>query len=119
MKKIIKFSFLIVSMCIIFTGLSSCEKQLKKQLDGFGFVPANDVDLDQIDNIPDFDMGSAPNSFNLNMPPIGNQGSIGSCCSFSSAYAGMSYFMNKNNGTNYTSNAQLCSPSFLYNQIRR
>ncbi len=119
MIKIKKFSFFFLLMSTIIVGFTSCEKQLKKQLEGFGFVQASDKELDQIDNISDFDMGTMPNSFSLNMPPVGNQGGIGSCCSFSTAYAGMSYFMNKNNGTNYNDNSQLCSPSFLYNQIRQ
>jgi len=66
---------------------------------------------------PNFNATSLNPSFFLDMPPVGNQGNQGSCVSWSIAYAGMSFHMNRLNGTSYASNQQLCSPKYVYNQL--
>lgn len=86
---------------------------------GLGLNPANQTETAGVPNTPEFLMSSLPASVILDMPPVGNQGSQGSCVAWSTAYAGMSYFMNRFNGTSYSSNQQLCSPKFVYNQISK
>ncbi len=84
---------------------------------GLGLTYATPAETAGVPWTPDFITSSLPASSFLSMPPIGNQGMQGSCVSWSAAYAGMSFFMNRLNGTNYSSNQQLCSPKYVYNQI--
>jgi len=48
------------------------------------------------------------------LPPIGNQGQMGSCTAWASAYAGASYTANLQYGWGATSNDHQASPAFLY-----
>ena len=61
---------------------------------------------------------SIPDFFDLSdkMPPIGDQGSIGSCTSWAVGYALKSYQEHIQYGTPYTYST-LMSPSFMHNQI--
>ncbi|MEJ8844660.1 Ig-like domain-containing protein [Lacibacter sp. H375] len=57
--------------------------------------------------------------FRLTMPPVGNQGSEGSCVAFSVGYAARSaeqYY--RSGATSYSNAATIFSPEFLYNQIK-
>lgn len=101
--------------------LQSCKKEAgnnnSTDSGGLGFKAASASETAGVPWTPDFIIGSLPQSSFLDMPPIGNQGAQGSCVSWATAYAGMSFFMNRLNGTNYSSNQQLCSPKYIYNQI--
>jgi hypothetical protein len=63
---------------------------------------------------------SLPPSVNLEMPPIGYQGSEGSCGAWASAYGVMSYhFFTKQyyNGTDLNT-SKVASPEYVYNQVK-
>jgi hypothetical protein len=108
---------------LLFLTIQSCTKSENApdnpndNTGGLGLIFATSSEIAGVPRTPDFVTSSLPSSSFLNMPPVGNQGTQGSCVSWSTAYAGMSYFMNRMNGTNYSSNQQLCSPKYVYNQI--
>lgn len=57
--------------------------------------------------------------FSLTMPPVGNQGSEGSCVAFSVGYSARSaeqYY--RTGATSYSFATNIFSPEFLYNQIK-
>jgi C1A family cysteine protease len=84
-----------------------------------GFVQASSNELRGIDNAPKLFMGNLPSSFFLAVPTPGNQGAQGSCTSWATGYTVASFFMNANKSSKYSSNADLASPSYIYNQIRK
>lgn len=60
-----------------------------------------------------------PSSYQLIMPPVGNQGSEGSCVSFAVGYAARSSAQfYKTNATGYSLSTNVFSPEFLYNQTK-
>ena len=68
--------------------------------------------------------GGAPAMFELDMPPIGNQGVEGSCVGWAVGYAAMSYEMKKNSGVDYVlpgtdllNMIAVASPEYLFNRI--
>jgi C1A family cysteine protease len=62
-----------------------------------------------------------PAFFELDMPPVQDQGKEGSCCAFACAYAARSYLLHKDQGlpyaddTGYIDPLKLFSPEFLFN----
>ena len=114
-KKIIGFLFVLV------ITIQSCKKtdvNGDNSTNGnLGFKAATSSETAGVPQTPNFNITSLYPSDFLNMPPVGNQGAQGSCVSWAVGYAGMSFFMNRLNGTNYSSNQQLCSPKYIYNQI--
>lgn len=64
--------------------------------------------------------GTLPTSFDLtnNMPPIGNQGSQGSCVSWAIAYALKGYQERVENNWTVWDNQTKFSPAFMHNQLR-
>lgn len=98
---------------------SACTKddELNPNNGGLGLELATFAETDGIPYTPNFLTSSLSPSVSLEMPPVSDQGNQGSCTSWSTAYAGMSYFMNRFNGTTYSSNNELCSPKYVYNQI--
>lgn len=86
---------------------------------GVGFKTASASELANANLVPQLLMGTLPNSFFLNMPISGNQGGQGSCVSWAAGYSMGSLFMNKANSTNYGTNSNLCSPKYIYNQIKQ
>ena len=110
----------ILSLALSIAFIQSCKKKeaAVETLDnGLGLALASSSDVAGVPTTPEFLVGSLPSSMQLDMPPIGDQGSQGSCVSWSTAYAGMSFFMNRLNGTHYSSSQELCSPKYVYNQI--
>lgn len=111
----------VIAFLLIF--LASCKKKDSNNINpvtdvnSLGLALASPSETVGVLLTPNYIPSSLPSSAVLSMPPIGNQGAQGSCVSWSTAYAGMSYFMNRSNGTNYSSNQQLCSPKYVYNQI--
>ncbi len=59
---------------------------------------------------------SVDNSQSKHFPEIGNQGGLGSCCSFASVYYQFTYEMNKARGIE-TTPENTSSPAFVYNLI--
>ncbi|MDD5362443.1 MAG: T9SS type A sorting domain-containing protein [Ignavibacteria bacterium] len=51
------------------------------------------------------------------MPPVGNQGAIGSCVAWAAAYYFKSHQEYMDYGWSTTDTKNICSPSFVYNQI--
>lgn len=101
----------------------SCAKEGKDGEDPFnpvydlGLVAATTEDLNNATGLPPLNNNELPIAFNLNMPPISDQGNQGSCVAWSAGYATMSYYINKQVNGNYNLN-QLGSPKFLYNQCK-
>lgn len=119
MKNLFK-SFLLFGLCV--SILLSCKEELQPENEvptDLGFVQASSDELRGIDNAPKLFMGSLPSSFFLAVPTPNNQGSQGSCTSWATGYTVASFFMNANKSSKYSSNADLASPSYLYNQIRK
>lgn len=55
------------------------------------------------------------NSQSKYFPPVGHQGEIGSCVSFSTAYYQLSYMLNKEYDRDGKLPENICSPTFIYN----
>lgn len=128
MRRKITTAYQILFVAIVSLLLASCQKNDNSpnpnpnpgpQDNSLGLTLASSAETMGIPNTPQFLLGDVPASVALDMPPVGNQGQQGSCTSWSTAYAGMSFFMNRLNGTHYASNQQLCSPKYVYNQITR
>ncbi len=62
---------------------------------------------------------SLPTSVDLcdQLPPVGNQGSQGSCVAWATGYYYKSFQEGKEHGWDFSDNSQICSPAFIYNQI--
>jgi C1A family cysteine protease len=74
-------------------------------------IPMAETPLDSLND--------APAIFTLSTPPVGNQGSEGSCVAFGCAYAARSIMWRKNHpATGYFNNLNIFSPEFVYNQIK-
>ncbi len=119
MKKIIYFVLFSVF-------LWSCEEKKDaepevKDLSGteVGLNLASSAEIANVDRSPILLMGTLPSTFSLQMPTPRNQGGQGSCVSWSTGYATTSFFMNRTNSPKYSTNAQLASPKYIYNQIKQ
>ena len=55
------------------------------------------------------------NSQSKYFPPVGHQGEIGSCVSFSTAYYQLSYMLNRQYDRDGKLPENICSPTFIYN----
>lgn len=67
-------------------------------------------------------VGSLPSAVDLSTSPyfpskIGDQGYTGSCTSFATTYYQYTYEMNKLKGTTANTDADICSPKYVYNFI--
>jgi hypothetical protein len=118
-----KKNFFAILTILLLLTIGSCKKNgtsnPTNDPGSLGLAYATSAETTGVPFTPNFITSSLPTSSFLSMPPIGNQGTQFSCVSWSTAYAGMSFFMNRLNGTNYSSNQQLCSPKYVYNQISR
>lgn len=109
--------FITILVTILFL---SCAKEGKDGEDPFnpvydlGLVAATAEDLQDANVLPSFYTGVLPSQFNLNMPPIGDQGQQGSCTAFSVGYATMGFHIKRFSNTNY-SYSNIGSPKFLFN----
>jgi Papain family cysteine protease/Concanavalin A-like lectin/glucanases superfamily len=112
-----KISILLLLTIAIIQSCSKDETKINPNDNSLGLKLSSLAETSGIPATPEFLIGSLSASITLDMPPIGNQGMQGSCVSWSTAYAGMSFFMNRLNGTHYNSNQELCSPKYVYNQI--
>lgn len=61
---------------------------------------------------------SAPISFNLETPPVGNQGGEGSCVAWGTTYAARSIEWQSVNGGTWSYSTNIFSPEFVYDQIK-
>ena len=62
---------------------------------------------------------SLPSSVDVSalMPPVGDQGLLGSCVAWSVGYYGKTYEVRREKGWDQTLNTHIFSPTFMYNQI--
>jgi hypothetical protein len=63
-------------------------------------------------------MGKFPSSYLLGFPPIGDQGSEGSCVAWATTYAGRSIKQHYDVGGTYSLSTNIYSPEYVYNQIK-
>lgn len=68
--------------------------------------------------------GPFPDSYELEMPPSGNQGNQGSCVGWAVGYALKGYQRKKEFNLNYSTGngvnyGTVCSPAYIYNQIKQ
>lgn len=125
----------ILSMGIIFGNTSMIANALEDEtIDinsefGEGLIPESEEELaefaaqfDSEENEYEISAyASLPSSVDLStspcFPPIGNQGSIGSCTAWASTYYQYSYEVNKLNNVTSTANRVVYSPKWTYNNI--
>lgn len=62
--------------------------------------------------------GQLPGAVMLDAPPVGDQGSQGSCAAWAAVYAAGSYWHHLLTGSSYT-DSTILSPSYSYNQITK
>jgi len=89
---------------------------------GYELDSEGDINAALIEEDPEDIYGTLPSSVDLSTSPyfpsvIGNQGSIGSCCSFASVYYQFTYEANKLNNITSDSNTTIYSPAYVYNVI--
>lgn len=68
-----------------------------------------------IDPPPPLDI---PSSYQLKMPPVGNQGSEFSCVAYATTYVRSSEKYYKTNAISYSLNTNIFSPEYIYNQVK-
>jgi hypothetical protein len=117
MKNLLK-PLILLGLCtsILFSCKENKNEVQPENPTEFGFVQASSAELQGIENVPQLLMGTLPNSHFLNTPTPRNQGIQGSCTSWATGFAMGSFFMK--NGVSYSSNADVCSPAYLYNQVK-
>lgn len=59
-----------------------------------------------------------PSSYQLNMPPVGQQGGEFSCVAWAVTYARSAEQYYKNGATSYSESSNILSPEYLYNQVK-
>lgn len=131
-KKIAASLIAITSLTMSATGLYSMAEtnEIESEDSGFGegLISESEDDLNafaaqfESDNqITPFATTSLPSSVDLStspcFPPIGNQGSIGSCTAWASTYYQYSYEVNKLNNVTSTADRVIYSPKWTYNNI--
>jgi|GEM_PF-2266183 len=61
---------------------------------------------------------SLPASYQLNMPPVGHQGSEGSCVAWATSYARACEEFYRTKAASYSQSTNVFSPEFIYNQTK-
>jgi hypothetical protein len=117
MKKVLKNLFLLgLYTTILFSCKENQDDVQPQNPTEFGFVQASSAELQGVENVPQLLMGTLPDRYILNTPTPRNQGIQGSCTSWATGFAMGSFFMK--NGVSYSSDADVCSPAYLYNQVK-
>lgn len=83
----------------------------------FGWVPAPASELAKIPYALD-KRTALPASFLIGGPPIGNQGSQGSCVAWGTAYTGRSILKQEQSGGAFSASTNEFSPAYVYDQIK-
>ncbi|HPP05245.1 MAG TPA: C1 family peptidase [Spirochaetota bacterium] len=124
-----KISIFLKSFISIFLLLFSCSTSIMEQnfeTEKINQYLNNSVKLDPVEKkasvgyfYSDYN-NSLPEIVDLssNMPPVGDQGSQGSCTAWAVAYAAKSYQEGIEENWDLSNQSHQFSPSFLYNQIR-
>jgi C1A family cysteine protease len=125
MKKIISFLSFAVIFGLVITIFNSCEKTDKEELKqpnvtnqvpytlGCSLLSASEYE--KVPLAKDVTLKALPSSVALNCPPIGDQGSEGSCTAWGTTYAARSI---AKGGSTYTYSTNIFSPEYVYNQIK-
>jgi C1A family cysteine protease len=121
-----KFPFVIFAVILIMSILVSCSKEngslqntQETSLYSLGCQFLTPAQYQALPAAQEIVLKTLPTKVTLPTPPIGNQGSEGSCVAFGTTYAGRSidwYITMKN--TSYTQSTNIFSPSYVYNQIK-
>jgi C1A family cysteine protease len=117
-KNYMRKLFILSLISFITLSHSSCKRNTF-YANKFGLIDATDDEINGVDEIPSFPVGTLPTQASLDMPPVGNQGQQGSCVAWACGYATIGYLMHKKNGTGYGSASNLFSPKYLYNQYAK
>jgi Viral BACON domain/Papain family cysteine protease len=128
LKKMKKSIFPFFAVALIISVFVSCTKEndasLKNRQDspkyslGCQFLPTAEYKALPLAT-PNYELKTLPALINLATPPIGNQGSEGSCVAWGTTYAGRSidWYMTQGN-TSYSYSTNIFSPEYVYNQIK-
>lgn len=131
-KKMVASIIAITSLTMSVTSLHSMAETNDVESEDFGFgeglIPESEDELNAFaaqfepeNQIEPFAATSLPSSVDLSdspcFPPIGNQGSIGSCTAWASTYYQYSYEVNKLNNVTSTDDRVIYSPKWTYNNI--
>lgn len=124
----------ILSIGVVFSSTSiianAAESKSVNNSYGFGegLIPESEEELEEFAaqfepeyEISTYATSSLPSSVDLStspcFPPIGNQGSVGSCTAWASTYYQYSYEVNKLNNVTSTADRVIYSPKWTYNNI--
>lgn len=131
-KKMVASIIAITSLTMSATGLHSMAETNDVESEDLGFgeglIPESEDELnafaaqfDPDNQIELFASTALPSSVDLSdspcFPPIGDQGSIGSCIAWASTYYQYSYEVNKLNNVTSTADRVIYSPKWTYNNI--
>ena len=122
-----KSLFIIFAFTLIMLFFVSCTKEnasIRSGQDSFPYALGCNLlpkaQYEAIPLAPEIELKvKLPTSVNLSSPNIGNQLHEGSCVAWGTTYAGrsMDWYFTHNNST-YTQDANIFSPSYVYNQIK-
>lgn len=108
-------------LLLVAISIASCKKDNTQSNKTFGLMetPSNTLAAVSLASPMSFG-GNIPAFYMLEMPPVGNQGGEGSCVAWATAYACRSYQRDENYyNTNGTMDySKVCSPEYVYNQIK-
>ena len=118
-KKIAASIMAMTSLAMSTSGLNSMAETTEIESENLGF--GEGLISESEDDLNAFAAASLPSSVDLStspcFPPIGNQGSIGSCTAWASTYYQYSYEVNKLNNVTSTADRVIYSPKWTYNNI--
>ena len=124
MRKNLKFLLLFLTLGLAFT---SCKKEASVAQEdltpvhemGLIFLPADEYARIPVAPLPDnIDLKALPTAASLVTPPVGDQGSEGSCVAWGTTYAGRSIDWHAKTGGAYDYTVNVFSPEYVYNQVK-
>jgi C1A family cysteine protease len=98
-------------------GQEPVMQQVTHQL-GCLLLPAEKYMSIELNDSPLSLLKAAPTVLNLTTPPIGNQGSEGSCVAWGTTYAARSISWQASNPASWSTSVNIFSPEYVYNQIK-
>jgi C1A family cysteine protease len=121
-----KFFFLLFAFAVIASVFVSCNKensspQAKEETSlyalGCQFLTPSEYEAIPLAQAPE--LKALPTKVNLTTPPVGDQGSQGSCVAWGTTYAGRSIDWYITKGlTFYSNSTDVFSPKYVYDQIK-
>lgn len=123
-KSFIKISFFMLTAAAVFFAMPSCDlvedpDDVQAALDNLGWYGIDNEDTTNIENDISFGSGSIPASVDLSdqFPPIGNQGSYGTCVAWAVGYNHKAYLEAKDKEyttSDMSSQSKQFSPKYLF-----